>query len=206
MRRDCEKKFGTEDDEGDNDTGGDGRGGGGGRGRGNKRKTNGSGRVAKAKLFLNNLEMHDIPKFRKLHAQWKAAAGPSCGNQKRMGAFDWVRYTEEYFSEAGRLDGQDKIMATKKEFIDAMVAKGRDKAWAEQEYTKRLMNESGEWRTDVCPDTQLQRVQMHGKTKQTGYDLMGKRKSVTEGTKEQKNPKRSRVEDMVQGLGKDDVS
>ena len=67
------------------------------------------------------MESTDPERFRKLLNAWMLAAGARSGNSSRLGKCEWSRYEEEYVQESGKKNAPQKVMATKKEFVESMM-------------------------------------------------------------------------------------
>jgi hypothetical protein len=108
--------------------------------------------------FMETLEKDEnLEPLRNLHREWSTQVGTS---KIRVGRFGWVQYKNTWEVRTGKREESGKRGATKKEFVDAMKAKGKDDAWAVREWDRRRSDSTGQWKSGVCKDTQLPTVQM----------------------------------------------
>ena len=130
---------------------------------------------------------------------WVAEIGPSRGFGNIRGGFKFAVYRESLRKTTESVRGQEKVLKTKIEFRDAMVAKGMTPEWALREFDRRR-SRPDIWEQDDDPDCSLPRVQMHGKTKREDNEINAKDQAVVAETSQQRNPTAAKFEALLQGF------
>ena len=136
---------------------------------------------------------------------WVEEVGPSRGFGNARGGFKLANYRETLRKTSQTSKGQEKVMKTKIEFRDAMVAKGMSADWAMEEF-KRRRARPDLWDCDTDPDCDLPRVQMHGKTKKESCEINAIDKAVVAETAQLRNPNAQKFGMLLKGFGEDDAA
>ena len=131
---------------------------------------------------------------------WVEEVGPSRGFGNSRGGFKIAKYIETLRTTHEYVKGQEKVMKTKIEFRDAMVAKGMGADWALEEF-KRRRSRPDIWDCDDDPDCQLPRVQMHGKTKKEDNEISARDRMVSAESAQIRNPNAQKFEGLLKNFG-----
>lgn len=127
---------------------------------------------------------------------WEAEVGPPKGSGNARGGFKFAAYKQTYYTERSHKELSGIIMLTQKQFVDMLVQKGRDRAWAESEYQRRTQDEA--YKKGIDPDSRLPTIQASSADREEQEVKRARQDEVGLVGREIKNPKRKATTSIAQ--------
>ena len=127
---------------------------------------------------------------------WEAEVGPPKGSGYARGGFKFAACKQTYYTERSHTELSGIIMLTQKQFIDSLVQKGRDRAWAEAEYQRRTQDQA--YKKGIDADTKLPTIQACSAVREENEVKRARLDEVDLAGHEIKNPKRKATTSIAQ--------